>query len=301
MSTAYFESLYGEAKDTTHDNQLIFTCPSCQKVKLYVYLDSRTSYCFRCGEWKSYGDKGVTYSLDTLKESLYKRPKLAEEVKEVKIPDNFVSIDQNGDMEYYINYLKGRGFTKYDIDRNKLLFGKRGTRNRKTILLPVYMGGSLVYYTKRVLDPKPGFYVNPSSEEVDTKKVNILFNYDYARACSTVVVCEGIFDAMTVGVNAIATLGKLVSKEQLSLITKNWNTIILALDPDAYEQTDKFYTYFKSRGKDVKIYDLRGYKDINEAGREKVVDDLFELESKNFSFTDLYSFNLVNNLKRMMR
>lgn len=289
-----YVQMYGESKKGSSLNQLVFTCPDCGRDKLYVYLDSDTSYCFRCGVYKAYNNGKTVISLEELKNTLKRHEELPKELSEIKVPRNFVELRDSKAEKFYTEYLEGRGFSTIDIERSRLLFGLETTSENRTILLPVYMYHQLVYYTKRVVKPGLNRYENPKTEEVDNKKTNILFNFDNARASSTVVVCEGVFDAMTVGVNAIATFGKSLSEFQCRLIEKNWNKIILALDPDAWDKNVSLWKRFRSKGKNVKILDIPGHKDLNDAGRELVISLLMKLEEDKFTEIDLLRYSLRN-------
>jgi DNA primase len=62
-----------------------------------------------------------------------------------------------------------------------------------------------------------------------------LFNLHRARVHSTVYVVESNFDAIRLdqnGVPAVATLGAYVSKNQVNLLTKHFNSVIVVADND---------------------------------------------------------------------
>lgn len=62
-----------------------------------------------------------------------------------------------------------------------------------------------------------------------------LFNLHRARSSSTVYIVESNFDAIRLeqnGVPAVAVLGNRVSKKQVELLTKNFNSVIVVADND---------------------------------------------------------------------
>lgn len=294
----YIDILGEPVSYPSNSNQVIFTCPICGKNKLYLYLDTNTSWCFRCGAYKDYaGDITTPKELSTVKARLQGFDHITdhEGLRGIKIPDNFFdyeTIKDNPEYGYYINYLISRGFDSYDITKNKLHFGHPMDLNTKNrILLPIFMHNILVFYQIRNLGDVKNKYVNPLKDESNCK-THILFNFDMAKLSKTVVVTEGIFDAMTIGSSAIATLGKKISKQQLKLIKDNWDTIILALDPDAMKENEENFKYLKSQGKVVKVLDLTGYKDVNEAGKKIVFNKINKLKNYNYQETDLLKLKL---------
>ena len=154
------------------------------------------------------------------------------------------------------------------------------------------MDNVLVYYTKRHIGYGNRRYLNPSTQEVPNKKTSVIFNYDYARLSKTVIVCEGMFDAMTIGSSAIAIMGKTISEDQYNIISNNWNNIILAFDPDAWRENIELYKRFKSSGKSVKILHIDGSKDLNELGKEKAIELLMNIENSKFTLSDLLRYRI---------
>ncbi len=291
----YYENLYGTvAEFPSNSNQVIFYCPDCGKSKLYVYLDTNTSWCFRCGVYRSYVDientvtnvKDLKVRIEIGKEEL----KPISQVKDYYLLEEIKNLDKEKYKVYY-EYLNKRGFDEYDININRLRFGNM--ENMQTafrIFIPVYMDNILVYYQLRNIIGNMGRkYDNPLGAYMN-KKTLVLFNYDRAKLSDSVIVTEGVFDAMTVGSSAIATFGKSISAEQIDLISKTWKDIIIALDPDAFELNIKIYKKFLSLGKKVKIFDLKNYKDINEAGKDYVLEHIFKLNDFNYKYTDMLKY-----------
>ena len=104
-----------------------------------------------------------------------------------------------------------------------------------------------------------------------TKKSRILYNGYRARNSSAVVVCEGVFDAIRVGVEfGVCCFGKSVSDRQKELLWLHWGSkglpIILGLDPDAKEETAKLMAEL-STWKNIKQLDLEEGKDIGATER----------------------------------
>lgn len=290
----YFESLFGEGRETNNSNQYIFKCPNvtCGREKLYVYLDTNTSYCFRCGTYSSYdSEEKVSLTKKDLEVRLQYKDDFS--FSNVSTPTDFSYYEnlKDEDKGKYLSYLKGRGFQERDIHRYKLRFGEPGTFQRESILIPVYMDNLLVYYTIRKIGDTKIRYQNPDLSLVPNPKSRVLFNLDIARLSNTVIVMEGAFDAMTVGSSAIATFGKMLSKHQISLIERYWDNIILCLDSDAYEFNLKLYDSLTKKGKNVKILDLPN-GDANSLGKKEVLKRIQSVESKKFTIVNALKYKL---------
>jgi len=136
----------------------------------------------------------------------------------------------------FYQYLIGpkRGLTDQDIEENQLGCCTDGTYKNR-VIIPIFMEEKLVGYQGRDITgtatPK---ILNPFG----FNKSKVLFNYDRAAKFDEVVIAEGAFGAIRIGPNAVATLGKLISDEQLRLL-EPFKRITIMLDSDAHEEADK--------------------------------------------------------------
>ena len=99
-----------------------------------------------------------------------------------------------------------------------------------------------------------------------------LFNLDWASKSEVVVVCEGTFDAISVGRSGVAALGKGVTEYQARMLvnTPGWKLIILLLDPgDADKEMSKLV---QTLGTVIPVLQvqLKGYKDAGETPRNEI-------------------------------
>ena len=88
---------------------------------------------------------------------------------------------------------------------------------------------------------------------------------------SSIFICEGAINALTMGDRAIATMGKAISAYQVNQFIKSpVNRFILLLDPDAIKYSInlafKLVAYKK-----VKVIQLPENKDCNDLGRKEVL------------------------------
>jgi len=66
------------------------------------------------------------------------------------------------------------------------------------------------------------------------KKSKTVYNIDNARQYPYCVVQEGVTDVWRVGSPSVCIFGKSISQHQVDILAKNFDTVILMLDPDAY-------------------------------------------------------------------
>jgi len=131
-------------------------------------------------------------------------------------------------------------------------FGTRG-RLKDYLVFPIFMDGALVYWQARAAwDPpkhlddaarrawkKATNYrktLNPIARDGDARAGDVLFNYDRASVAWHVVICEGPIDAVKVGPNAVALLGKVPSPMKVErLLRMHARQYTVYLDPGAEE------------------------------------------------------------------
>lgn len=175
-------------------------------------------------------------------------------LKMIPLPTNTNKIDVNNITieEYpYLKYLVARGVTKRQLDKFDIRYVENGestTANNKTlyinksIVFVAYMNHKPVYWNTRSIELHPFTKTYNASGSSDCySKKNVIFNYDSISDKSIVVICEGVFNALTIdkaNINdlaPIATYGKQITDAQLQLIIdKNPKFIYLYLDNDAY-------------------------------------------------------------------
>lgn len=112
------------------------------------------------------------------------------------------------------------------------------------LILPVYRNGSLVFWQAReALARDRPKYLNPRKEETLCSPSDVLFNADEASRHDNIVICEGIFSAMRVGKNAVATLGNKISQTQLDILEQiKKTTLTLFFDANTWQyKTDGIY------------------------------------------------------------
>ena len=246
----------------------IYTCFSCHATgNVFTFLMNYEHIDFR--ETLRYlGEKvGVNVSGIQIKQKSNKFDKLFDAYKfSVKYFQNNLSSSVGKAAK---SYLAGRGITdeiikEFEIglslesrdDLTKLLMKKEydlATLNRiglssddhdiynDRIMFPLYdVSGNVVGFSGRIYkDNGQNKYLNTKETDI-FKKGEMLYHYHIAREeCrlkKSVIVMEGFMDvirASTIGIkNTVALMGTALTKEQIALIKRLSNNIILCLDGD---------------------------------------------------------------------
>jgi DNA primase len=176
------------------------------------------------------------------------------------------------------SFLHKRGITDVDIKKYKIGFCDSGLYEGR-IIIPSYDDkGLLNYFVGRSFVGEKMKYKNPNvSRDI------IPFDW-YIAWSKPIVLCEGVFDAMSIRSNAIPMLSKKPSKSLLQKIfEKNVKTIYIALDDDAKKDAYNMSEFFRDFGIDCKVVKLPTDKDPNDLGWEKITTLIHTTESASFS------------------
>jgi len=257
-------------------------CPSCgrdDKFGVNLYLN-RTN-CFRCGYHPT--PIGVVIDLEGLETyreareflNLYDGAEYIEPIVEkieridTVLPEGFKNLRIGNSFlaKRARSYIESRGF---DPEEKSLQGWGYGTQDKYHgyIIIPFYIGGKLVYYNARKFIGHGPKYINPEIEEFGVGKSLLIYNVDALSMYTDIYLMEGVFNAGTIGDNAIATGGKKISHYQVSMMLKSQaETFTLLLDPDAVEES-AIVAMELCNYKKVRVVILPGDKDVNDLGYE---------------------------------
>lgn len=281
---------------TSSASEVRVNCTRCGDYKHHAYVSLRTGswMCHRCGE------KGGVYNLVAMLEGeenyanikkilqsvkapahnhsdlnisffleqLTVRPKEDANATEThrKIPwPKYRTKDVDTGVKAY-SYLRARGFSRADIQYYRL----RCSACEKYVVVPFFEEGDLVYYQIREINGDQK--LNPENG-VALGKSCYLFNHDGAAQYEEVIVVEGWADAITVGRNAVAIQGKVLSKIQAkklaALEAKRYIIFLDADDDTTKQQADSAQLLSVYTQAPVFIVDAYGAtkKDPNDLGR----------------------------------
>ena len=287
-------------------NELAFYCGFCNhhKQKLQVNTETQKWHCWTCNS----GGKKLTSLLKKLDvdrktisiireiygDSNY-NPKLedADTKVYIQLPKEFISLGEspkgfNPEYKHAIHYLTQRGIGIKDIIKYNIGYCKEGLYGQRVIIPSYNSDGTLNYFVSRSYYPENKMkYKNPPISK------NIICFDSQVNWNEPIILCEGVFDAITIKRNAIPLLGKFPSRILVEKIFMSGITdIIISLDNDAINEALKAAEYFRKQGIHVKMMYLKD-KDAADMGYEKFYEEL--KKTKEFSPEELL-LNKINSL-----
>ncbi len=287
-------------------NELAFYCPFCNhhKQKLQVNTETQKWHCWTCNS----GGKKLTSLLKRLDvdrktisiireiygDSNYNPQNEDEGTKVyIQLPKEFISLNEepkgfNPEYKHAIHYLNERGITQKEIIKYNIGYCKDGLYSRRVIVPSYNCDGQLNYFVSRSYysEEKMKYKNPPISKNVICLESQVNWN-------EPIILCEGVFDAITIKRNAIPLLGKFPSKLLVEKIFMSGvSDIIISLDNDAINEALKAAEYFRKQGINVKMMYLKD-KDAAEIGYDKFYEEL--KKTKEFSSDELL-LNKINSL-----
>ena len=206
--------------------------------------------------------------------------------------------------------LESKGYSKELIVKSGIGVisndGKVSDIYRNRIMFPLWdINGKVIGFSGRIYEGNDtSKYINTMETDI-FKKGSLLYNYENARKSildkDEIIICEGFMDVIrlyTIGVtNVVATMGTAVTKEQLNLIRKLTNNVILLFDGDkaGEKATLSFIELSKENDFNVGIIRLEEDLDPDDYIIQKGKDKMMEHLSKPINSFDYELVNLKNN------
>ena len=264
-----------------------------------VYNDTQSFYCFGCGaggdaigfikkiENLDYIDAvkmlaeraGMQMPQDGFDDSLSKkRRRILEINRETAKFYHSYMMSPEGKVGY--DYFINRGLSPKTITKFGLGYAPDNWDSLLKHLRSLGFSFGEMLDAGRVLDDSKPKYLN-SSDTLVYKKTNELFALNLAKDSSsdTLILCEGYMDVISMHqagfTNAVAGCGTALTNEQVRLISRYANQVILGYDADEAGQkaVHKAVTLFKNTDVKIKIPRFTGGKDpdeiIKKMGRDK--------------------------------
>jgi hypothetical protein len=251
----------------------MFNCPLCGgKDKLYIRKSDGRFRCFKCVTDKGFGGN-VEYAiieltdlpLKQVKESLYGSAQERsgylelqmkdfldqeedEEIQEEKLPIltwpyHCIPISEPG-AQNGLSYLQGRGIP-LDVANT---YGIRYSPQNRAVVFPVQVGGDLLGWQYRTIDPHR-FLVDDtvkerpkawSSPNLPRDKVFMFANR--LKGADAAVLTEGPIDCLKAHLfnqGNVAAMGKAISSAHVAILLRSGvKTVYVGLDPDAFSELD---------------------------------------------------------------
>lgn len=273
MIEEWIESrLDSNIKHTNTRGEIHVCCPVCgeTRYRLYINTENGLLYCHNCqfkgslvnlvqyldGVNREKAEKLVKeisenlvtpynvegFVVDTLIKSFYKKPPVK---RAIPLPVEYQKFskdfsEKNLLSKKAISYLKGRGITEKQILKHNMGICAAGVYKNR-VIIPIYLEGTLKFWVARAISPNEKLKEkSPSNKEYQYSKSEVIFNLDVAaKKYNSVVISEGIFDALSWGDIGISLLGKTLYDSQLNLLLEYREFlsqgIYIALDFDAVE------------------------------------------------------------------
>ena len=213
----------------------------------------------------------------------------------VQLPKEFKSLWNGGDgivKRHALSYLYKRGIDDSDILKYNIGYCDDGLYSNRIIVPSYNSDGQLNFFVGRdFYNSKMKYRNTPTTKNVIG--FELFINWD-----EPIILCEGVFDAMTFKRNAIPLYGKTVmSKLQKKIIEFKVKTIYLALDNDAMVDAVKISENFIDNGIEVRMMRFEE-KDPNEIGFENLLYLINRTQKMRLS--DLMKIKLNGTTKKHM-
>jgi len=187
--------------------------------------------------------------------------------------------------KHALNYLDKRGVSPSDIVKYNIGFCEEGVYKNKIIVPSYDSSGRLNYFVGRSFYESAYKHKNPDASK-DVVGFEMLVNWDLP-----IVICEGVFDAIAIRMNAIPLFGKSPQSELLKqILSKGVKKIYIALDSDAFTNALRFAQNLMNEGIDVHIIEMND-SDPSDLG----FDDFYKLmmNTKELTLMKLMEYKLM--------
>lgn len=182
------------------------------------------------------------------------------------------------------DHLKAAGFSTNEILKSGLVLksktGKLYDKFRGRVMFPIVGSkGEVLGFGGRHLDGSGPKYLNSADSDV-FRKGALLYGLNLAKKAYNesgqgrknkfLILCEGYMDVISLHQNgfstAVATLGTALTKQQVLLISRNSNEVLLSYDSDEAGQaaTVRACSLFEQINFKVRVLNLKGAKDPDE-------------------------------------
>ena len=287
------QNVLGNGKEL-RNNEVAFHCPFCNhyKPKLQVNLESHNWHCWVCNAKgrkvvqlfkKLKVSNQILNQLYDIVDEYVPIKKKDEVTESISLPSEILNLwDKRTTPEYKhtMLYLHKRGITPKDILKYNIGYCEKGLYSNRIIIPSYDENGMLNYFVGR------SFYKDSKMKNKNPKVSKDIIGFDlFINWNLPIVLCEGVFDAISIRRNVIPLLGKFPSKTLVKrLIEKKVKTIYVALDEDAKKDAVKLSKFLMDYGITTYLLEMNG-KDPSELGFNKFWSIV--KQSKQSKFSDL--------------
>ncbi len=316
---AFFERIFGKGILAANGKNFGVKCPICSpndpnKRKLIIRIDDDVNHCWTCG-WKAHTLAPLIRKFGTQEQLRIYRdefmPKDArasslhadvdKNEKKLELPKDFrllaTAPPNDPDAKAAWIYLKKRG-----LDFKDAWYYKFGLSNeprwKRRIIMPSFDScGKLNYFIARNFDASDR---RPRYDGPDEDKLPIIFNELNVDWTQRLVLCEGPFDLVKCGENAVPLLGSELNElsRLFTQILLHNTPIALALDGDMWNtKTPKIVKKLQEYNIDVVVVDMREAGDPGQLTKAQFKDALDSAQAPTWKNSFLDRLNHVSEVK----
>lgn len=291
------ESVLGSGSKTSKGNYA-FKCPFCQHHKNKLEINCVTNeksenpwHCWVC-EVKGKTIKSLLKQLDSPPNKIAELnmiivPTYTEQKikNDIALPKEFISLVDIDNLDRVtsleakraIRFLKKRNITHEDIVKYNIGFCYDGPYKDRVIIPSYDENGNINYFIARAFIDGIQKYKNPPIDAKSAIGWELYINWD-----APIVLCEGMFDALTIKRNVIPLFGKIIHEKLMKkLVRSTVNRIYIALDPDAIKNALKYAQELMTYGKEIYLVELDG-KDASDIGFERFLNCIEQAQPLTF-------------------
>lgn len=251
--------------------------PKDRKKKLTINSSSGLFHCWSCNEkgnfnkfYKEYAKRVISIGEFITEQHTVFTPTIRSESNEIPYPDNFRFLTDSKKSlgaKKYFNYLVDRGITEEDINYYRLGYCTEG-KYADRVIIPVYKKDTFVSFIARAITPdKKPKVLTPASLPGTHGVKDYVYNLDRAKDTKLLLIGEGVFDAIALGVSGICLFGKESSPAQLAqIINTKPRRVVICLDGDAYKYALKLADQLIFHISDVRVCSFPKEEDPSSLG-----------------------------------
>lgn len=304
MLRKHLDDTFGRGQMSRDGVNYSLACPFCKngrkdKRKLVVHLRDFKWHCWVCE------NKGgnVIKLLARFRPDLGLSPEEHRSSQTVKpedeqlfdLPAEMIPLyepSKNSDVQAAMRYLEGRGLTEEDVIRWRLHTTIRGYTRRHVIAPSFNADGEPNYYVARAIDETDFKYRNAR-----VSKKDIVFNEIDVDWKDSVILVEGLFDAMKCPNNAIPLLGSTLPRHGrlFNCLMEHQCDVIVALDPDLPDKTHRICKDLEGAGCSVRYCFAPAGRDFGSMLKEEVRTIIEKAKRYDYNARINYKINTIRS------
>ena len=290
-------------------DEYLFTCPFCNHHKKKLSINFGKGYwkCWVCDtrgkniyriirKFGTYQQRQKWLELEGRLdlnefEGLFSEINNIKEETTIDLPNEFISLCNKHlprSSQLPIKYLTSRGLTHSDILKWKIGYCPSGKYKGRIIIPSFNNDGNVNYFIARSYVGHKRKYLNPPAEK------DVIFNEISIDWDESVILVEGVFDAIVAGENAIPILGSTIrdTNKLFQAIAINDTPVYLALDEDAKKKTGQIIKNMLKYSIELFNIDTSGCEDVGSMSRQ-----IFNERKQKAEVIDYDDYFLYNALR----